>query len=149
HMPTGQLTPVLRYLVKISATAAGARLSDGQLLNQFVHNEDESAFATLVRRHGPMVLAVCRRVLRDVHEAEDAFQATFLLLVRKARSLRQPELLGSWLHGVAHRTALKARSLACKRGARQRPMIDIPVADGNDANWRDVAPVLDEAIRQL
>src|SRR5438034_4799908 len=98
------LAPLLDYLRQTGAPDAG----DCELLERFVQHGDETAFATLVQRHGPMVLAVCRRVLGDAHEVEDAFQATFLLLVRKAAALRQPELLGPWLHGVAQRTSLKA-----------------------------------------
>ncbi|SIN70423.1 RNA polymerase sigma factor, sigma-70 family [Singulisphaera sp. GP187] len=94
-------------------------LSDRQLLERFVTRRDDSgeaAFAVLVARHGPMVLGVCRQLLGDRHHAEDAFQAVFLVLARKARSLREPELLGNWLYGVALRTARKARD----RNARQR-----------------------------
>src|SRR5437868_5598445 len=105
-MTTGDLTPVLRYIRQVGDDAGPG---DGQLLERFVRRRDGRAFEALVRRHGPMVLGVCRRLLRDVHEAEDAFQATFLLLVRKARTLRQPERLGPWLHGVAYRTSLRAR----------------------------------------
>src|SRR5262245_29997607 len=93
------LAPVLHYLRHVRGTDATP--CDRQLLEQFVFHRDESAFAELIARHGPMVLGVCRRVLRHAHDAEDAFQATFLLLARKAASLQQPELLGPWLHGVA------------------------------------------------
>src|SRR5215475_577835 len=86
----------------------GAGLSDGQLLARFVAARDEAAFAALVRRHGPMVLGVCRRVLRDFHHAEDAFQATFLVLARKAPSLTVGESLACWLYRVAYQTALRA-----------------------------------------
>src|SRR5205823_3540528 len=111
---------------------------------------DEAAFAALVRRHGPMVLGVCRRVLRDAHDAEDAFQATFLLLARKAAALRQPDRLGPWLHGVAHRTALKAKAAGVRRRQRERPLDDLPAAGGgDDLLWRDLRPVLDDAIGRL
>ena len=89
---------------------------DRDLLDRFARHGDQQAFAALVRRHGPPVLGVCRRVLRDPHAAEDAFQATFLVLARKAHAIAQPEALGSWLYGVAIRVACKARA-----GAPGRP----------------------------
>jgi DNA-directed RNA polymerase specialized sigma24 family protein len=89
--------------------------TDRQLLKRFAVQRDAAAFAALVRRHGPMVLAVCRRVLHDAHEADDAFQATFLILVRKAGIIARPELLGNWLYGVAYRVAMKARVNAARR----------------------------------
>src|SRR5262249_9749849 len=88
----------------------GAGLTDGQLLDCYLAGREEAAFEALVRRHGPMVLAVCRRVLRNHHDSEDAFQATFLVLARKAASVVPRESVGNWLYGVAYRTALKARA---------------------------------------
>ena len=88
-------------------------LTDGQLLEQFAARKTEAgeaAFAALVARHGPMVLSVCGGLLGDAHDAEDAFQATFLILAKKSRSIRDPELLGNWLYGVARRTAQKAKA---------------------------------------
>ena len=85
-------------------------LTDRQLIERFNHRRDEAAFAALVTRHGPMVLGVCRQLLGDRHHAEDAFQAAFLVLARKAHSIRDPDLLGTWLYGVALRTARKARA---------------------------------------
>ncbi len=92
------------------AGGSAAGLSDRQLLERFAASRDEAAFAALVDRHGPMVLGICRQLLGDVQHAEDAFQATFLVLARKARSIRDPELLGNWLYGVATRTARCAGS---------------------------------------
>src|SRR5258708_1616164 len=94
-------------------------LTDGQLLDRFLSCADDSAFEELVRRHGPMVLGVCRRVLGNVHDAEDSFQACFLVVVRKARQLTPRATIGNWLHGVAYHTALKARAAAMKRRARE------------------------------
>src|ERR1700722_6174046 len=85
-------------------------LSDGRLLERFAAHREEAPFAALLRRHGPMVWGVCRRVLRDHHDAEDAFQATFLVLARKGHSIAHRELIANWLYGVAYQTAVKARS---------------------------------------
>ncbi len=148
-MPKRTLAPVLQYLRQIDTDARAHRDSDADLLEQFVRGGNETAFATLLKRYGPMVFGVCRRVLRDRHEAEDAFQATFLLLVRKAASLRQPELLGNWLYGVAYRTALKARSLACRRAHAGDLGNNVAAPAADDVVWRDLRPVLDAAINGL
>jgi polysaccharide export outer membrane protein len=103
------------YALQAGDTRA-QKTSDGQLLMRFADRNDAEAFKTLVQRHRRRVLSVCRRLLRDAHHAEDACQATFLVLLRRARSIAQPELLANWLHGVARRVAGKARV----RAARQR-----------------------------
>src|SRR5882724_2613308 len=90
-------------------------LPEGELLQAFVDRRDEEAFAALVERHGPMVFGVCQGVLRNRHDAEDAFQATFLVLANKARSIRRHASLGSWLHGVALRVARKALAASARR----------------------------------
>ncbi|HJT76764.1 MAG TPA: sigma factor, partial [Gemmataceae bacterium] len=117
-MATGQAHAVLRHLRKLVAPPGLDALDDGQLLERFVVGREEAAFAALVRRHGPLVLGVCRRLLRDRADAEDAFQATFLVLVRRAGAVVPRERVANWLHGVAVRTALKARATAAKRRAR-------------------------------
>src|SRR5690348_16999416 len=110
--------PVLRHVRKIAGEAA-EQLPDAELLERFVARRDEAAFAALVRRHGAMVLGVCRRVLRQAQDAEDAFQAAFLVLARQARAIRKREALGSWLYGVALRTARKAKT--ARKGPAARP----------------------------
>jgi DNA-directed RNA polymerase specialized sigma24 family protein len=105
---------------KLIGTGSAHGSSDGDLLERFIHQHDESAFEALVQRHGPMVLGVCRRILHDAHAAEDAFQATFLVLVRKAATISQRDSLGSWLYRVAYHLALRARSSADRCRARSR-----------------------------
>jgi RNA polymerase sigma factor (sigma-70 family) len=125
--------------------------SDAQLLQRYVSRRDEAAFALLVERYAGLVHGVCRRVLGDVHEADDAFQATFLVLVRRANELDGRGSLGSWLYGVAYRTALKARGRAVRRRIRERPVLD-DVPEGKvaeDAAWNDILPVLDEELNRL
>src|SRR5438552_5131872 len=114
-MATAQLGTLLRHIHKLAVHPAAHQGSDRQLLDDFAVRRDEAAFAALVVRHGPMVLRVCRRVLHHEHDAEDAFQATFLVLVKSARVIRRREALAGWLHGVAYRTALKAKRSAARR----------------------------------
>ncbi len=124
---------------------AAGHLGDAELLGRFVGRRDEAAeaaFAALVERYGPMVLGVCRRVLGDRHEAEDAFQATFLVLARKAGSIARREQLANWLFGVACRTALDARARATRRKAREQRMHAMSGSEGRPAD--DEAPILDE-----
>src|SRR5436309_3326528 len=116
----------MNRLVHHLRRAAGDTRTDGQLLELFMARGEQTAFEALLRRHGPMVLGVCRRVLRNAHDVEDAFQATLLVLLRKARSLRSRALLAGWLYGVAHRTALKARAMSAKRRMKEREWLDAP-----------------------
>jgi RNA polymerase sigma factor (sigma-70 family) len=148
-MASEPASPLIQFLRRIAGPPPERDLTDRHLLERFVGARDESAFAALVRRHGPMVLGVCRRLLPDAHEAEDAFQATFLVLVHKARSIGRPELLGPWLHGVAHRTAARARQAARGR-ARQREAAAPPGDDpADEAAWRELRQVLDEELGRL
>jgi RNA polymerase sigma factor (sigma-70 family) len=125
--------------------------SDADLIEQFVSRRDHHAFAILVRRHGPMVFGVCRRVLRDPHDAEEAFQVTFLVLVRKAGTLRQPERLANWLYGVANRVARKAKLTAARRERHERAVagnsFTAPVTVGPDG--AELRAVLDEEMVAL
>jgi RNA polymerase sigma factor (sigma-70 family) len=126
-------------------------LTDGQLLEEYLCRHDAAAVAALLQRHGPMVWGVCRRALANHHDAEDAFQATFLVLIRKAASIVPREMVGSWLHGVAHQTALKARALRAKRQARERQVkaMPEPQAVPEPDRWQDVQPLLDQELRRL
>jgi RNA polymerase sigma factor (sigma-70 family) len=149
-MTTRQREPVLRRVRRALLAREGGGLTDGELLGGFVARRDDAAFAALVRRHCPMVLGVCRRVLRDPHDAEDAFQATFLVLARKGASLRQRERVGNWLHGVAYRTALEAKSVIARRRANERQVTTMPEpaipAQEPAADW---LPLLDEELSRL
>ncbi len=123
--------------------------TDRELVRAFAATRDEAAFAEIVRRHGPMVLAVCRRVLADAPEADDAFQAVFLVLARRAGSVGRPERLGGWLHNVAVRCARRARAAAASRRAKEHPMSDVAAPAAADPLWADARPVLDEEIGKL
>src|SRR5215470_16476552 len=125
-MPAGQLESVIRYLRNVACQHESAQVGDAELLERFIAHRDDGAFELLVRRHGPMVLGVCKRVLGNETDAEDAFQATFLVLVRKAAAVGRRELLGNWLYGVAYRTALDARAAAARRRARERQVSAMP-----------------------
>jgi RNA polymerase sigma-70 factor (ECF subfamily) len=126
---------------------AGSR-TDAQLIGAFIAQRDEAAFEVMVRRHGPMVLGVCRRVLPNLHDAEDAFQATFLVLVRKAASIAPREMLGNWLHGVAYRTAMKVRVAAAKRKQKEQ-RARRPERVPAEEIWHDLQPLLDRELEGL
>src|SRR4051794_23185895 len=118
--------PVRRFLRKAFGPPGTGGLSDEQLLQRFIADRDEAAFEVLVWRHGPKVLGVCRRVLGNAADADDAFQATFLILARKAGSIGKREAVGGWLYRVAYRVAVLARAAARKRVGRQTPVEDVP-----------------------
>ena len=149
-MANERVHTVLRYVRQVVSPPDEAAGTDGQLLKRFVRERDEAAFLALVQRHGPMVLGVCRRVLPHVQDAEDAFQATFLVLVRKAHAIADGERLSNWLYGVAVRTASKlrvreARRRKCERRAGSLPRVE-PDPDGPEP---DLSPILDQEIQQL
>src|SRR5262245_21183215 len=111
---------ILRHIHRMLGSATDEARTDAMLLQRFAVQHEEGAFASLVQRHVRMVWGVCRHVLHHEQDAEDAFQATFLVLARRAGSIRKSEVVGSWLHGVAYRVAQKARTMAAKRGACER-----------------------------
>ncbi len=147
-MATAPRSALLGQIQRLAAPRGGRPGTDRELLEDFAARRDEAAFAALVGRHGPMVLRVCRRVLRHEQDAEDAFQATFLVLARSTASIRKREALACWLHGVAHRTALKAkRSAARRRDHEGRRPPQCPAAPG--PRWEEVQAALDEEIQRL
>jgi RNA polymerase sigma-70 factor (ECF subfamily) len=142
---------VIQHLCQTLRRHEETALTDAQLLRQFIEHGDEAAFATIVRRHGAMVLGVCRRVVQHPHDAEDAFQATFLILVRKAASIARRDLLASWLYGVAFHTARKARAAAMKRRAREKQVKEMPepAAPDPDRRGAELQEVLDQELSRL
>jgi len=146
---------VLTSIQQLFHRGAVSGLGDGELLERFATGNDEAAFAALVAQHGPMVLGVCRRIVRDEHDVEDAFQATFMVLVKRVSSIRDPGRLGPWLHGVARRVAMRARAQAIRRRVRQGQSDELSVVEepamrhayrtGGD----DVLEVIDEEVARL
>jgi RNA polymerase sigma factor (sigma-70 family) len=149
-MPTRQLSSVMQHLRRARLLRESPGLTDGQLLERFLARREEAAFEVLVDRHGAMVLGVCRRVLHNAHDAEDAFQASFLVLVRKAASLLPRATVGDWLYGVAWNTALKARAAAAKRRRKESEVTDMPrQPPPAEAALRDWLPLLDQELQRL
>ncbi len=145
-MPASRLNTVLgRARAALERRTTGE--PDAALLRRYVRQRDQTAFEALVRRHGPMVLGVCRRVLRNAHDAEDAFQATFLVLVKKAAGLRSPGTVASWLYGVAYRTALHAQDAALKRRAKEAEMV--PPTPAAEKSCTDLRLDLDRELGRL
>jgi RNA polymerase sigma factor (sigma-70 family) len=141
---------ILRHLRRLGPAGAGGDVSDASLLRQFAAGRDEGAFAALVDRHGPMVWGVCRRRLPHAADAEDAFQATFLVLVRKAGSIHRPETLGPWLHGVAYRVCARVRSAASRRRETELRFTDPPAGETlPDTDRWELRAVLDEEVNRL
>jgi RNA polymerase sigma factor (sigma-70 family) len=148
-MSTGPVPGVLDHLRRAVLREQDAALTDGELLAHYLTRRDETAFEALVRRLGPMVLGVCRRVLGNAADAEDAFQATFLVLVRKASSIRPRGKVATWLHGVAHLTALKARAAAVRRRWKERRAAEMGRPEAPVDPWADFLPLLDQELRLL
>src|SRR5580692_1646368 len=125
-MATSQMSEIIHHLRVSVLPREGAGMTDGQLLEDYISRHDGAALAALVQRHAPMVWGVCRRVLRNHYDAEDAFQATFLVFVRKVSSITSRELLANWLYGVAHQTALNARATIARNKERESQMTEMP-----------------------
>jgi RNA polymerase sigma factor (sigma-70 family) len=142
-------TSVIEHVRRAALLGTCAEACDGELLGRFVERHDETALAALVYRHGRMVWGVCRRLLTH-HDAEDAFQATFVVLVRKAPSIAPREMVGNWLYGVAHQAALQARRTAARRKAKEVQVTQMPDAeDAQPDQWADLQPVLDQELSRL
>jgi RNA polymerase sigma factor (sigma-70 family) len=141
---------IYNHLRRILCAGALAGAADEDLLAQFIARRDEAAFAALLRRHGPMVWGVCRRLLTRAEDAEDAFQATFLILARRADSLQRRELLANWLFGVARRSALTMRAKAARRARQERSCHEVPeVPTPPVVPWDDVRAVVDEELARM
>jgi RNA polymerase sigma factor (sigma-70 family) len=147
-MATGQMTKVIEQLRHLALRADGER-TDGQLLESFLSQGEQGAFEALVQRHGRMVLGVCRRLLQHAQDAEDAFQVTFLVLVRQAAALRSRRTIGDWLYGVAYHTALKARAAVLKRRAKERESVARRQQQTRQEIWQELQPLLDDELRRL
>jgi RNA polymerase sigma factor (sigma-70 family) len=147
-MANSRIEPIIQHLRRTMLRCGKAGLTDGQLLERFVADRDAAAFEALVRRHGRMVLGVCRRVLGDPHDADDCFQATFLVLVRKAASVSPPERVGNWLYGVAHTTAVRVRSANAKRRRRETHVAALPEHAIEDSD-NELPALLDEELAHL
>jgi RNA polymerase sigma factor (sigma-70 family) len=149
-MPASPLNQMLHRIRHTALACDRAAVTDAQLLECFVSRGDQAALEALVRRHAAMAWGVCRRMLRNHHDAEDALQATFLVLVRRAASIAPREMVVSWLYGVAHRTALKARALAARRSVREAQVTTMPEPEAASADvWSDLRPVLDQELSCL
>jgi RNA polymerase sigma factor (sigma-70 family) len=149
-MATAPLGAVLQHIHSLAEDCPNPQYADDELLHAFLARGDQAAFELILTRHGPMVLRVCRRVLDNLQDAEDAFQATFLFLAQQARSVRKKASLASWLHGVALRMATNARRSAARRTRHERQSAPAPTSDPAwQAAWHEVQSILDEEIQRL
>jgi RNA polymerase sigma factor (sigma-70 family) len=150
-MPIVHANRFLPALKRVVLVRESADRTDGQLLTSFIRDRDGDAFAALVRRHGAMVLGVCRRVTGNADTADDAFQAVFLILARRASAVRSREQVGNWLYGVAYRTAMKARTVLARRRSREKQVLTMPepLAPPTTDNWNELQPVIDEELARL
>ncbi len=149
-MATAEKRLVLSHIRKLVATHRANQEPDQDLLLRFASERDEAAFAALLHRHGPMVLRVCRRVLHNWHDAEDAFQATFLTLARRAPAIRKHASVASWLHGVAYRVSLQANANGRRKSIPIRLSIDkLSGSPHDDVTWRELRSILDAELSRL
>jgi RNA polymerase sigma factor (sigma-70 family) len=149
-MATSRVSSVIEHIRRVGLVQDAAGMTDGQLLECYLTRREEAALGALVQRHSSMVWGVCRRILHHHHDAEDAFQATFLVLVRRARSVVPREMIGNWLYGVAHQTALKARATTARRHSRERQVVALPEAAAVEQDpWSDFQPQLDQELSRL
>src|SRR5436305_7228395 len=136
-MANSKTSEVIQHICRAVLLQDRAGMTDGQLLECFLAQRDDAAFAALVRRHAPMVWGVCRRLLDNHHDTEDAFQATFLVLVKKAADVPR-QAVANWLYGVARQTAVRLRATAVKRGRRETQVATMPeptVEEVRDTDW--------------
>jgi RNA polymerase sigma factor (sigma-70 family) len=147
-MPRSAASPILHMIRRVAEDRQLKELPDQDLLRSFLTGRDEAAFGVLLRRHGSMVLHVCRNVLGNEQDAEDAFQATFLIFAQKGGAIRKRSSIGSWLHGVAYRTAIKARARSAARQVHEAQIrASMPVAD--DVTWREVQQLVHAELNRL
>src|SRR6266852_4071710 len=149
-MPTAGTGQVICQLRRAALLGDATSMTDGELLDCFITRGDEAAFEALLRRHGPMVLNLCRRMIGNWQDAEDAFQAAFLVLARKAAVVVPRESVGNWLYGVAYRTARRAKAVSARHHAREKQVKDMPHPAIEPAHGlEDVELVLDEELNRL
>ena len=151
-MIRGEFSSVPASLVRLFRDGTMTGVGESQLLERFLSQGDESAFEMILRRHGPMVLAVCRRILSDPNDVDDAFQATFLVLVKKGRMIRSQAVLGPWLHGVARRVAVRGQINSRRRQARERGGSEMTAWEDHRSVDNDAAElhaILDEEVTRL
>ena len=140
---------ILQHIHRLVAIETASQASDAALLERFVAQRDESAFALLLKRHGPMVLRLARRLLGQEQDAEDIFQATFLLFARKAGLIRKRQSVSSWLYGVAYRLAGRAREQRAHRKAQERRAATMHAAKPQSTAWQDLQELLEDVLAQL
>src|SRR5438046_917736 len=149
-MTTANVSRILPHLRRAAGEHETA-LPDEELLRRYLSTRDQSAFAALVQRHGAMVFAVSQAVLRQRHDAEDAFQTAFLILARKADTIRRHEGVGCWLHRVAYRVALKMRATSARRQTREAKVAPLTVAESacEDLTWAELRTILHAELAEL